>query len=46
VIFLGDLAVKNMPANAGDIGLIHGLGRFTTERNGNYSSIAWKIPWT
>ena len=33
--FPGDLAVKNMPANAGDTGLIHGLGRFTRERNGN-----------
>ena len=35
MIFPGDLAVKNMPANAGDTGLIHGLGRFTRERNDN-----------
>ena len=35
MIFPGDLAVKNMPANAGDTGLIHGLGIFTRERNDN-----------
>ena len=40
--------VKNMPANAGDLGLISGLGRFLGKGNGNlYSSIlAWEIPWT
>ena len=27
--------VKNMLANAGDMGLIPGLGRFSGERNGN-----------
>ena len=27
--------VKNQPANAGDVGLIPGLGRFPGERNGN-----------
>ena len=40
--------VKNMPANAGDLGLISGLGRFLGRGNGNpYSGIlAWEIPWT
>ena len=27
--------VKNLPANAGDTDLIHGLGRFLGEGNGN-----------
>ena len=44
------LAVKNLPASAGDIrdaGLIPGLGRFSGEGNGNPLSIlAWRIPWT
>ena len=32
---------------AGDIGLIHGLGRSSGGGNGTQSSIpAWKIPWT
>ena len=39
--------VKNPPANAGDMGLIPGTGRFPGEGNGNPSSIlAWDIPWT
>ena len=33
--FLGDLVVKNLPANAGDAGLIPGLARFSAEGNGN-----------
>ena len=33
--------------NAGDLGLIPGLGRSPGEGNGNHSSnLAWKIPWT
>ena len=28
-------AIKNLPANAGDMGLIPGLGRSPGERNGN-----------
>ena len=39
--------VKNMPANAGDVGLISGSGRFSGEGKSNqfqYSS--WEIPWT
>ena len=32
--FPGDSVVKNLPANAGDMGLIPGSGRFPGERNG------------
>ena len=45
--FPGGSVVKNLPVNAGDMGLIPGLGRSPEEGNGNllqYSS--WKIPWT
>ena len=39
--------LKNLPASAGDVGLIPGPRRFPREGNGNYFSIlAWKIPWT
>ena len=44
--FLGGSAVKNLPARAGDLGSIHGLGRSPGEVTGNplqYS--CWKIPW-
>ena len=40
---------KNLPANAGDAGdtgLIPGLGRFPEEGNGNPSILAWRIPRT
>ena len=43
----GGAVVNNTPANAGDTGLIPGLGRSSGGGNGNilqYSS--WKIPWT
>ena len=33
--FLGDSAVKHLPANAGGVGLIPGSGRSSGERNGN-----------
>ena len=33
--FPGDSAIKNLPANAGDIGSIPGLGRSSGEGNGN-----------
>ena len=33
--FPGGLVVKNLPANAGDTGLIPGSGRSPGERNGN-----------
>ena len=40
--------VKNPPSNAGDVGLIPGLGRLPLEREmATHSSIlAWEIPWT
>ena len=47
------LAVKNLPANAGDIrdmrdtGSIPGSGRFPGGGHGTHSRIlAWRIPWT
>ena len=33
--FSGRSVVKNLPAIAGDMGLMSGLGRFPGERNGN-----------
>ena len=45
--FPGGSVVKNLPAIAGDSGLISGSGRSLGEGNGNCSSIlAWQIPWT
>ena len=39
--------VKNLPANAGDVGLIPGWERSPGERDGTHFRIlAWKIPWT
>ena len=39
--------IKNLSANAGDLGLILGLGRSPGEGNGNlFSILAWEIPWT
>ena len=39
--------VKNLPAKAGGVGSIPGLGRCLGEGNGNHSNIlAWEIPWT
>ena len=43
------LVVKKLPANAGDMrdmGLIPGSGGFPGEGNGNFSILAWRIPWT
>ena len=38
---------QNLPANAGDVGSVPGLGRSPGEGNATYSgSLAWKIPWT
>ena len=43
--FPGGADGKAFACNAGDLGLIPGLGRFS-EGNGNHSStLAWKIPW-
>ena len=39
--------VKNLPVNAGDVGLTPGSGKSPGEGNGNASStLAWEIPWT
>ena len=39
------LEIKNPPANAGDTGLITGLGRSSEEGIATHSSIlAWRIP--
>ena len=47
--FPGGSVVKNPLANvgdAGDVGLIPGLGRFPGGVYGNPQILAWKIPWT
>ena len=45
--FPGGSVVENLPADAGDTGLIPGPGRSSGEGNGNPSSIlAWNSPWT
>ena len=47
VSFPDGSAGKESACEAGDTGLIPGLGRSPGEGNGNYSSIlAGKIPWT
>ena len=39
--------VKNLPANAGDVGSIPGLEDPMEEEMATHSSIpAWEIPWT
>ena len=44
--FLGGSVVKNISANAGDIGSIPGWGRWPGEGNGNHGIFAWEILWT
>ena len=45
--FLGGSVIKNLPANAGDVGSIPGLGRSPGEGNGNpLQYLAWKVSWT
>ena len=45
--FPGGSVVNNLPANAGDAGLIPGLGRSPGKKMATHSSIlAWEIPWT
>ena len=45
--FPGGSEVKNPPANAGDMGLIPGLGRSLEKEMATHSSIlAWEISWT
>ena len=44
--FLGGSAVKNPPANAGDLSSIPGSRSSPGEGNATHSSIlAWKVPW-
>ena len=41
------LVVKNLPANAGGVGLIPGSERSPEKEMATHSNIlAWKIPWT
>ena len=43
----GRSAIKNPPANAGDLGSVFGLGRCPGEEQAMHSSIfAWETPWT
>ena len=45
--FPGGSVIKNLPANAGDAGLIPASGRSPGEGNGSPSSaLAWETPWT
>ena len=45
--FVGSSTVKKPPANAGDTGLIPGLGDPLEKEMATHTSIlAWKIPWT
>ena len=45
--FSGDSAVKNLPANARDLGLIPGSGRSLEKAMATHASrLAWRIPWT
>ena len=45
--FPTDSAVKNLPADEGDMGSVPGLGRCLEKEMATHASIlAWKIPWT
>jgi len=45
--FQDDSVVRNLPANAGDSGLIPGLGRYPGGRKVNpLQYYSWEIPWT
>ena len=47
MVFPGGSVVKNLPANAGDVGSIPGLEDPMEEEMATHSSIpAWEIPWT
>ena len=46
-IFPGGSDSKESACNAGDLGLIPGLGRYLEKKMATHSSVlAWKIPWT
>ena len=38
--FPGGSVMKNLPANPGDVGLIHGLGRSPADKNGSFLQYA------
>jgi len=45
--FPGSSVVKNLPANAGDVGSILGQEDLLGKKTATHSSIlAWEIPWT
>ena len=45
--FPGGSVVKNLPADARDVGSILGSGRSPGEGNGNpFQYSCWEIPWT
>ena len=45
--FHGGSVVKNLPANAGDMGLHHGSeDPLVKEMEAHFSIFAWEIPWT
>ena len=45
--FPGGSVVKNLPANAGDMGLVPGSGRSLEKKMATPSNIlSWEIPWT
>ena len=45
--FPGGSALKNLPANAGDVGSIPESGRSPGEEMATHSNIlAWEVPWT
>ena len=44
--FPGGSVVKNLPANAGDAGLIPGQEDSLEKEMATQSSITWEIPWT
>ena len=44
--FPGWSVIKNLPANAGDAGLIPGLGKSPANKMAmHFSILAWEIPW-
>ena len=44
--FPGGSVVKNLPANAGDTGLVPGNIPLEKEMATHSSILAWEIPWT
>ena len=40
------LVIKNLPANAGDVGLISGEAPLEEGMATHSSLLAWRIPWT